>query len=321
MVVIEVNTRSWVLGSSWVQCMDWEGHSPLCVHQFQKRTSGWTEKTRVADLLFTGPGYFKKLHLLSWLHACVLSPFSCVRLFVTPWTTAHQVHLSMGILQARTLESVAIPPPGYFSDPGIEPASLMSPALARGFFTTSATQEAQYLGWQVHILNYWFTQRSMPSSKLRGDLSKASHEQRGKQSQQRWRSGYDRKQASIQSCWHLPRGSRDASTFLPLYTWDTLWPSRTLPWPDLVVLWPDSVSPPGKLRVLTVTSSRESQDFLLQLRTQQLRAASLTASSTASSARPEAATQVLTQSYPAGTSCHSSLSSSSMKSSHFQPND
>ena len=108
MAVIEVNTRGSVLGSSSVQYMDWEAHSPLCVRQLQKRTSGWTEKTRVTDLLFTGPGYFKKLHLLSWLHACVLSPFSCVRVFVTPWTIAHKAPLSMGILQARTLESVAM---------------------------------------------------------------------------------------------------------------------------------------------------------------------------------------------------------------------
>ena len=38
-----------------------------------------------------------------------------------------------GILEARILEWVAI------SYPGIEPASLMSPALAGGFFTMSAT--------------------------------------------------------------------------------------------------------------------------------------------------------------------------------------
>ena len=31
------------------------------------------------------------------------------------------------------------PSPGDLSDPGIEPASFMSPALAGGFFTTSAT--------------------------------------------------------------------------------------------------------------------------------------------------------------------------------------
>ena len=34
------------------------------------------------------------------------------------------------------------PPPGDFPDPGIEPTSLMSPALTGGFVTTSATWEA-----------------------------------------------------------------------------------------------------------------------------------------------------------------------------------
>ena len=44
-----------------------------------------------------------------------------------------------GILHARILEWVAMPPPGDLPDPGIEPVSLMSPALAGRFFTTSAT--------------------------------------------------------------------------------------------------------------------------------------------------------------------------------------
>ena len=34
---------------------------------------------------------------------------SCVLLFVTLWTVAHQAPLSMGILQARILEWVAMP--------------------------------------------------------------------------------------------------------------------------------------------------------------------------------------------------------------------
>ena len=34
------------------------------------------------------------------------------------------------------------PPPGDLPGPGIKPVSLMSPALADGFFTTSATWEA-----------------------------------------------------------------------------------------------------------------------------------------------------------------------------------
>ena len=48
-----------------------------------------------------------------------------------------------GILQARILECVACPPPGDLPNPGIKPATLMSPALAGQFFTTSATWEAQ----------------------------------------------------------------------------------------------------------------------------------------------------------------------------------
>ena len=40
---------------------------------------------------------------------CVLSSFSCVQLFVTLWTVAHQVPLSMGILQEKILEWVTLP--------------------------------------------------------------------------------------------------------------------------------------------------------------------------------------------------------------------
>ena len=43
------------------------------------------------------------------LHACMLSRSSCVQLCVTPWTVAHQAPLSLGILQARILEWVAMP--------------------------------------------------------------------------------------------------------------------------------------------------------------------------------------------------------------------
>ena len=39
-----------------------------------------------------------------------------------------------GILQARILEWVACPPPGDLPHPGIELASLLSPALADGVF-------------------------------------------------------------------------------------------------------------------------------------------------------------------------------------------
>ena len=45
-----------------------------------------------------------------------------------------------GILQAGKLEWV-VTSPGDLPDPGIKPVSLPSPALAGGFFTTSATWE------------------------------------------------------------------------------------------------------------------------------------------------------------------------------------
>ena len=42
---------------------------------------------------------------------------SCIRLFATPWTVAHQAPLSMGILQARILEWVVLPSSRGFSWP------------------------------------------------------------------------------------------------------------------------------------------------------------------------------------------------------------
>ena len=47
-----------------------------------------------------------------------------------------------GILQKRILEWAVMPSSRDLTDPGIETVSLTSPALAGGFFTTSATWEA-----------------------------------------------------------------------------------------------------------------------------------------------------------------------------------
>ena len=48
-----------------------------------------------------------------------------------------------GILQARILEWVAMPPSGDLLNPGAKPASLVSPSLVDRFFTTSATGKLQ----------------------------------------------------------------------------------------------------------------------------------------------------------------------------------
>ena len=54
------------------------------------------------------------------------------------------VSLSMGFSRQEYLSGLPCPPAGDFPDPGIEPTLRMSPALASGFFTTSATGEAPY---------------------------------------------------------------------------------------------------------------------------------------------------------------------------------
>ena len=61
---------------------------------------------------------------------------------VTPGTVAPQAPLSMGFSRPEYWSGWPCPPPGDLPDPGIELTSLMSPALARGFSTASATWEA-----------------------------------------------------------------------------------------------------------------------------------------------------------------------------------
>ena len=74
----------------------------------------------------------------------MLSCFSLIRLFETLWNVAHQAPLFMGFSKQVYWSGLPFPPPGDLLDPGIEPASLMSPALAGGFFITSTTWEAVY---------------------------------------------------------------------------------------------------------------------------------------------------------------------------------
>ena len=65
--------------------------------------------------------------------ARMLSRFSLVRLFATPWTVTCQVPLPMGFSRQAYWIGLPFPPPGDLPDPGIEPESL---ALAVKFFTT-----------------------------------------------------------------------------------------------------------------------------------------------------------------------------------------
>ena len=70
----------------------------------------------------------------------MLSGFSRVWLYATLWTVDHQASLSMGFSRQEYWSGLPCPSPGEnLPNPGMEPASLTSPALAGRFFTTSAT--------------------------------------------------------------------------------------------------------------------------------------------------------------------------------------
>ena len=58
------------------------------------------------------------------------------RLFATLWTIALQVPLSVGFSRQEYWSELPFPPPGDLPDPGIEPPSPASPALAGRFFIT-----------------------------------------------------------------------------------------------------------------------------------------------------------------------------------------
>ena len=64
----------------------------------------------------------------------MLSCFSDVRLFATLWTVACQAPLPMGFSKQEYWSGLPCPPPRDLPHQGIEPASLMSPALAGRFF-------------------------------------------------------------------------------------------------------------------------------------------------------------------------------------------
>ena len=79
-------------------------------------------------------------------HVCLMSHFSRVQLFVTPWTVPRQAPLSMVFSRQEYWSWLPCPSPGDLPDPRVEPASHSSPASAGRFFTTSAIWRPQVAG-------------------------------------------------------------------------------------------------------------------------------------------------------------------------------
>ena len=64
----------------------------------------------------------------------VLSRFTCVQLFVTLCTLAHQAPLSMEFSWQEYWSGLPFPPPGDLPDPEIKPWSPVAPALAQNLY-------------------------------------------------------------------------------------------------------------------------------------------------------------------------------------------
>ena len=65
--------------------------------------------------------------------------------FVILWIVAHQTPLSLEFSRQEYWNGLPFPAPGDHPDPGIEPKSLVSPALAGGLFTTVPTGQPTLL--------------------------------------------------------------------------------------------------------------------------------------------------------------------------------
>ena len=67
------------------------------------------------------------------VYVCALSHF---QLFVTLWTVARRAPMSIGFSRQEYYSGLPFPLPEDLPSTGTDPASLASPALAGGFFTT-----------------------------------------------------------------------------------------------------------------------------------------------------------------------------------------
>ena len=91
---------------------------------------------------------------------CMLSHFNCVRLCVTLQTVACQAPLSKGFCWQEYWSGFPCPPPGDLSNPGIELASPVSPALQMDSLPLSHQGSLQlYIKYQQSLVSIIF-QRS-----------------------------------------------------------------------------------------------------------------------------------------------------------------
>ena len=108
-----------------------------------------------------------------------MKSFSCVQLFVTPWTVAHQASLSMGFYRQEYWSGLSFPSPVDLSNTGIEPRSPTlqadtltseppgSPSLVNSQSVSSVAQSCPTLCDPIN--------RSMPGLPVHHQLPEFTH--------------------------------------------------------------------------------------------------------------------------------------------------
>ena len=96
----------------------------------------------------------------TWKHVSAWVLQSCPTLCNSSDCSPPRLFCSWGFSRQEYWSGLPWPPPGDLRNPGIEPMSLMSPALAGEFFTTSTTWKAP----QLEVLSRNYKDVSLPRS-------------------------------------------------------------------------------------------------------------------------------------------------------------
>ena len=83
-----------------------------------------------------------------------MAPHSSTLAWKIPWTMARQEPLSMEFSRKEYWSGLPFPSPGDLPNPGIEPVSLASPALAGRLFTTVHLESTEQRLHSVQLLSH-----------------------------------------------------------------------------------------------------------------------------------------------------------------------
>ena len=127
------------------------------LREIMKGRVAWRAAVRGVAKSRAGPSYWTPTsNVIFSTHICIcakppqLCPVLCDLMDCTPPGS------SAWFSRQECWRGLPCPPPGNLPNPGIKPASLMSPALVDRFFISSATWEAPTLIWGISILLLFF---------------------------------------------------------------------------------------------------------------------------------------------------------------------